>query len=120
VQPGKPALPILFHAQLGQVRSGSATDLLLRALPGAPVVSVNGAAELIGRSFPQANQAIERLVSAGVLVQIKGGKRNRAFEARDIINAFSDLERQLASPDGDTHSSEPTTRPVPRRRPRVE
>jgi hypothetical protein len=37
-------------------------------------------------------------------------------EARDIINAFTDLERQLASPEGDTRSSEPS-RPVPPRRP---
>jgi hypothetical protein len=35
------------------------------------------------------------------------GRRNRAFEAPDIIAAFTDLERQLASPEGDTHTSEP-------------
>lgn len=105
-----------WRAQVGQIRSGSATDLLLRALPGAPILSASAAAELIGRSFPQANEAIGRLVSAGVLTQISAGKRNRAFEARDIINAFSDLERQLASPEGDTRSSEPS-RPVPPRRP---
>jgi Fic family protein len=105
-----------WRAQVGRIRSGSATDLLLRALPGAPVLSVSGAAELTGRSYPQVNEAIGRLVSAGVLAQISVGKRNRAFEARDIINAFGDLERQLASPEGDTRTSEPT-RPVPRRRP---
>jgi Fic family protein len=105
-----------WRVQLGQIRAGSATDLLLRALPGAPILSARGAAELIGRSFPQANEAIGRLLSAGVLTQISVGKRNRAFEARDIINAFTDLERQLASPEGDTRSSEPS-RPVPPRRP---
>lgn len=106
-----------WRAQVGQIRSGSATDLLLRALPGAPVLSVSGAAELIGRSYPQVNEAIGRLVPAGVLTQISVGKRNRAFEARDIINAFTDLERQLASPEGDTRNSAPS-RPVPPRRPR--
>jgi Fic family protein len=105
-----------WRARVGQIRSGSATDLLLRALPGAPILSASGAAELIGRSFPQANEAVNRLVSAGVLAQISVGKRNRAFEAKDIINAFTDLERQLASPEGDTRSSEPS-RPVPPRRP---
>ena len=105
-----------WRAQVGQIRSGSATDLLLRALPGAPILSASGAAELTDRSFPQANVAIGRLVSAGVLTQISVGKRNRAFEARDIINAFTDLERQLASPEGDTRNSEPS-RPVPPRRP---
>jgi Fic family protein len=106
-----------WRGQLGRVRSGSATDLLLRSLPGAPVLTVNGAATLIGRSFPQANEAVARLMESGVLSQVTVGKRNRAFEAKDIINAFTDLERQLASPSGDTRSSEPT-RQVPRRPPR--
>jgi Fic family protein len=107
-----------WRAQLGRVRSGSATDLLLRSLPGAPVLTVNDAAELIGRSFPQTNEAIARLTQIGVLSQVSVGKRNRAFEAKEIINAFIDLERQLASPAGDTHSSEPS-RTVPPRRPRI-
>jgi Fic family protein len=106
-----------WRGQLGRVRSGSATDLLLRSLPGAPVLTVNGAAELTGRSFPQANEAIARLTEAGILSQVTVGKRNRAFEAKDVINAFTDLERQLSSPSGDTRSSEPS-RSVPLRRPR--
>ncbi len=105
-----------WRAQLGSVRRGSAADLLLRAIPGAPVLTAHGAAELIGRSQPQTNAAIERLVSAGVLSQVTVGRRNRVFEAPAVINAFTDLERQLASPDGDTRSSGPV-RPVPSRRP---
>jgi hypothetical protein len=62
------------------------------------VLTVNGAAELINRSFPQTNEAIARLTDAGALSQVTIGKRNRAFEAKEIINAFTDLERQLASP----------------------
>ena len=98
---------------LGVPRSGSATDLLIRALPGAPIVTVNGAAELIGRTFQATNQAIKRLVDAGILAQVKGGRRNRAFEARELIKTFTDLERRLASPVGDTRSSKPARR-VPR------
>jgi Fic family protein len=105
-----------WRSRVGRVRSGSATDLLIGAIVGAPVVTVASAAELIGRSFVQTNEAVNRLVAAGVLSQISTGKRNRAFEARDIINAFADLERQLASPEGDTRVSDPS-RPVPRRRP---
>jgi len=89
-----------WRAQLVRVRSGSATDLLLRALPGAPVLTVKAASELINRSFPQVNEAMARLVEVGVLSQITVGRRNRAFEAKEIINAFTDLERQLASPAG--------------------
>jgi Fic family protein len=105
-----------WRAQLGRVRSGSATDLLIRSLPGAPILTVNGAAELIGRSFPQTNEAVARLTEAGVLSQVTAGERNRVFEAKEIINAFTDLERQLASPGGDTRSSDPS-RAVPLRRP---
>jgi Fic family protein len=102
---------------LGQVRRGSATDLLLRALPGAPILTVSAAAELVGRSFPATNNAIGRLTEARVLTQVGLGRRNRAFEAKAIIDAFTDLERQLASPEGDTRDS-PPTRPVTPRRPR--
>jgi hypothetical protein len=103
-----------WRALLGRIRSGSATDLL-KSLAGAPVLTVGSAAGLIGRSFPQTSQAIERLVLAGVLSQVKAGRRNRVFEAPAIINALTDLERQLASPGGDTRTSRPV-RPVPPRR----
>ena len=83
---------------LGRVRARSAADLLLGVLVGAPVITVNSAAEMISRSFIQTNEAISRLVEAGILKQVTVGRRNRAFEAPDIIAAFTDLERQLASP----------------------
>lgn len=104
-----------WRVRLGPVRANSATDRLLRALPGAPLVTVNSAAVLIGRSFAAANEAIARLSCAGILRQVTVGRRNRAFEAPAIIEAFTDLERQLASPEGDTMTSEPARR-VPRRR----
>jgi hypothetical protein len=69
---------------------------------------------VIGRSFPQTNDAIDRLVNADILRQVNVRKRNRAFEAPAIIEAFTSLERQLASPEGDTRISRPA-RPVPRR-----
>jgi Fic family protein len=105
-----------WRATLGSVRRDSATDLLLRLIPGAPILTVSAAAELIGRSFPQANAAVARLAAAGILTQVTVGKRNRAFEAKAIINAFTDLERQLASPGGDTRAS-PPARPITPRRP---
>ena len=73
-----------------------------------PVVTVNSAAELIDRGFAQTNQAIARLIDAGILRQVTVGRRNRTFEVVDVIDAFTDLERRLASPVGDTRTSEPT------------
>jgi Fic family protein len=104
-----------WRAAAGTVRRGSAADLLIGALPGAPVVSVSSAAGLIGRSFQATNQAMTRLEAAGVVRQINVGRRNRAFEAPAIVDAFAALERQLTSRTGDTRSA-PPDRPAPARR----
>jgi len=104
-----------WRERLGRVRANSAVDLLVHMLPGAPIITVNGAAELIGRTFQATNEAIIRLTEAKVLRQVNVGRRNRAFESPDLIKTFTDLERQLASPIGDTESATPT-RPVPHRR----
>lgn len=101
---------------LGRVRAGSATDLLLRALPGMPVLTVEAARVTIGRSYPAANDAIARLVEAGILKPISLSKRNRAFEAPDIIDAFTAFERMLASPASDTAIALPNRRAPARRR----
>jgi Fic family protein len=103
-----------WRKRLGRVRQGSATDLLLRALPGAPLFTVPGAAALIGRSYIAVNEAIARLLDANVIRQVSVGRRNRAFEARGIVAAFTDLERRLASPTGDTKIA-PPARKVPAR-----
>jgi Fic family protein len=104
-----------WRKRLGSVRANSSVDLLLRALPGAPIITVREVSELLGRSFEAANNAIDRLVEVGIIQQVKVGRRNRAFEAPDVIKTFTDLERQLASPSGDTRLS-PLARTVPRRR----
>ena len=108
------ALQSSWRERTGFPRRDSAAHLLIGALPAAPVLTVSTAAGLIGRSFQAAEQAVRRLVGAGVLVQINVGRRNRAFEAPELIDAFTALERQLASPEGDTHVSAPARR-VPRR-----
>jgi Fic family protein len=103
-----------WQRRLGRVRKHSAVDLLLDALPGAPLVTVQSAAALTGRSVQAVNTAIPRLVTAGVLKQTTVGRRNRAFEATELIDSFTALERRLASPDGDTWTS-PPRRAVPSR-----
>jgi hypothetical protein len=100
-----------WRARLGPVRANSATDLLLRALPGAPLITVSSAAAHLARTFQPVNAAIARLTDAGILRQVSVGRRNRAFEAPDVIEAFTALERRLASPAGDTRISAPARRP---------
>lgn len=104
-----------WRERLGRVREGSAVDLLLRVLPGMPLFTIPGAAALIDRSFVAANEAVARLLEADVIGQVSMGRRNRAFEAREVVAAFTDLERRLASPAGDTGIAAPA-RQAPARR----
>ena len=103
-----------WRSHLKNVRKGSSTDLLLQKLVGAPVLTVKSASMLTGKTLVATNNAINQLVGAGILHQIGAGGRNRVYEAPEIIEAFSDLERQLANPEGDTHKSK-LTRQVPAR-----
>lgn len=103
-----------WRTLVGSVRRDSAADRLLAALPGVPIVTVSTAAALTGRSFQAANEAIGRLVDAGVLQQVTIGKRHRAFETVGLIDALTEFERSLAVP-ADVEGTHPA-RPVPRRR----
>ena len=104
-----------WREQLGRVRANSASDLLLAVLPGVPVITVESAARLIGRSGMRTGDAINRLEAAGVLRQRNVGRqRYRVFEASDVVDLFTGLERALASPVGDTAIELPTRR-VPHR-----
>jgi Fic family protein len=104
------ALQAEWYGRLGRVRKNSAVELLLQALPGAPIMTVKSAATRIGRSVQAVNEAIPRLLEAGVLKQTTVGQRNRAFEAAELIDGFAALERQLASPEADTLTSRPARR----------
>jgi Fic family protein len=101
-----------WRLRLGAVRAHSAVNALIEILPGAPVLTVKSAVALTKRSLPAINQAIARLIDVDVLETKQGRARNRTFEAGDIIEAFIELERQLASPAGNTRI-EPAVRPVP-------
>ena len=99
-----------WRQRVGRARRDSAVNLLISVLPSAPVLTTTTASELVGRSFPATSMAIERLVAAGVLVQVSVGRRNRAYEAPELIDVFTAFERRLASPEGDTRVSAPTRR----------
>jgi Fic family protein len=111
------ALVERWRTQASPVRSNSAADLLLRALPSAPVITVSTAAQLIGRSVRATNDAVAQLVAAGVLAPTRGVRWNRAFEAVGLIDEITRFERMLASPAGDTREASPARR-VPYRAPR--
>ena len=60
-------------------------------------------------------EAINRLEATGILRQRNvRRKRYRVFEAADVVELFTSLERALASPTGNTATAAPTRR-VPKR-----
>ncbi|MGH9260578.1 MAG: Fic family protein, partial [Acidimicrobiales bacterium] len=100
-----------WRERLGRVRANSSVDLLLNVLPGAPVVSVESAASLIGRSKARTTDAVNALADAGILRQRNVGRqRYRVFEASDVLDLFTGLERALASPTGNTATAPPDRR----------
>ncbi len=104
-----------WRSALGAIRKGSAMDLLLDVLPGIPLLTVDSAARLIDRSDVAAGGAVNRLAEAGILTQRNiGRQRYRIFEAPEVLQLFTSLERALASPSGNTATA-PPVRPVPRR-----
>lgn len=104
-----------WRSNLGNVRSDSSLPTLLAKLPGMPIVTVASVQRLLNCSVPTAVSNIERLETAGILHKSSENRKRRiVYEARDIIDAFTLLERQLASPAGNTNIARPV-RTVPAR-----
>ena len=106
------ALRVDWRARLGPMRSDATALALLEQLPATPLVTARGVERALGVTYNAANAAIEAMVSANILTKTRAGRRNRAFEARELVDAFTDLERQMASVDDDTRVSKPV-REVP-------
>jgi Fic family protein len=105
-----------WRTRLGPVRSDAAALRLIDVLPGAPVITLASAQSMIDRSLRATIDAMKRLSDVGVVTPAHlGRQRKQLYEAREIIDVFTALERQLASPAGDTQV-EPPARPVPARR----
>lgn len=95
-------------------RKNSAVFDLIQLLPGMPVISVESAAIATEKSTEAIRLAIPTLMDAGILSQTSKGKRNRIFEATEVVDEFTRYERSLATTSGDTRSEKPK-RPVPYR-----
>jgi Fic family protein len=102
-----------WHSQVGARKNSAAYDLI-ELLPGMPVISIESAAIATNRSIEAVRLAVSVLMNAGILSQTSQGKRNRIFEAREVLDEFTYYERSLATQSGDTHREKPQ-RPVPYR-----
>jgi Fic family protein len=107
-----------WRARLVPTRSDASALAVLDRLRATPVVTSQSIQDALGVSFNAANNALDRLTAAGILTKTSAGRRNREFEARELVDAFTDLERQMAGSDGDTKISEPSRKvpPTPSRR----
>ena len=100
-----------IRERAGRLRAGSAAAAIVSALPALPVFTAGTMASYLSRPPQKVNEAIARLVEGGVIRQVNVGKRrNRAFEAVDLFDRFTDFERALAV---DEDRGPRPTRPVP-------
>lgn len=69
-------------------RQDSAVYRLADVLLRQPMIDGATAAAELGVSQVNAQVAIDRLVATGILEQVTAGRRNRIWEARDVVNAL--------------------------------
>jgi Fic family protein len=63
---------------------------VLERLYEYPIMSVNEIRDLIGTTYPAANQLVERLVKIGILSEITGHARNRRFRYDPYVRLFDE------------------------------
>ncbi len=73
-------------------KSSTAGFQLLDRLFEQPVVTVQLVQKLLGRSYPAANDLVERFETLGLLREISGGLRNRVFQYDPYIQIFGELK----------------------------
>ena len=71
-----------------KVRADAGAALLLDHLLEQPLVTSTRVVELLGTTPANSQLAIDRLVEAGILSQLGTGKRNRIWQATDIVEAL--------------------------------
>jgi Fic family protein len=99
------ALQSHWREALNHPRSHSALEKLIQVLPAQPVVDLQLAAQLTGASDESARRALNELETAGILGTVQvGRKRNRIWEARDLLALVDAFEWDMATP---TRSGEP-------------
>lgn len=77
------------------MKTGRNTKRVLTELLGSPVVVIQLLVELTGLSFTTVAGIVDELVSAGILAQVRGAKRNRVYEAPDGLMLFKLIESAL-------------------------
>ena len=80
-------------------RSDAGAWVLIDVLPGHPVVTLPVGVAATGKSKPAVNGAIADLVAADVLRPLSESRRNRAWEASELLDLIVDLEEGVVPSD---------------------
>ena len=75
-------------------RSAANGHRVLENLYRKPVVSVKEVRDMIGTTYPAANNVVARFVEHGILRELTGQRRNRIFEYADYVDLFIDKPRK--------------------------
>lgn len=73
-------------------RADAAAWAIIEVLPAHPIISVPVAVAATKRTKPAVNDAIQELVSAGVLRLVSESKRNRSWESVGLLELIIELE----------------------------
>lgn len=73
-------------------RAGATAWAVIDVLPAHPIISASVAAVATGRSKPSVYQALEQLQAAEVLIPLSESRRNRSWEAKDMLDLIAGLE----------------------------
>jgi len=84
-----------WRQQAGKVEKGSTVDIMLRELPGMPVVTVKTVMDLVGRSFSASNDALKKLQKVGILKPMTPIQKSQAFVAYKAVHAFEKIDQKL-------------------------
>ena len=76
---------------VGFGRTASNGHRILEYLYDHPIISVPEVRDLIGTTYPAANNLVGRLVKTGILHEMTGQTRNRKFMYRSYIDLFQDV-----------------------------
>ncbi len=81
-----------LRAQDRVPRADAAAWAVIDLLPAHPMISAPVAAAVTGRAKSRVYEAIEQLVTAGVLLPLSSGQRNRWWEADGLLDLVAELE----------------------------
>lgn len=88
------ALPAEWHGAVG-ARAGSTASRLIDVLLEYPALDARTVTTRLGVSDQAAREALDRLTEAGVLHELTGSRRDRAWAATDVMNELEGLNARL-------------------------